>query len=233
MSSPPASPGSRKRAEAKAAQAAASNSSAKTSARKESPASSATSAAPSKPGSKDSGKPKTKKELEADRLAAEEAEKRRPPATGSGMFEFPNGAIYEGEWQEFENPAGGAPSKKRHGQGRFTHGGESYSGSWVAGEIAGRGKYCFSSGATYDGEWVSNKFQGRGTYVWPAAAGCTQRAMYIGDWVDNKMHGVGAFLAATGDRYQGVFQNDRFQNAQGHWIAPMQDAGEKQMAQAK
>lgn len=232
MSSPPASPSSRKRAEAKAAAAA---SSAKTSARKESPASSAVAAGAAKPGAKDIGKPKTKKELEADRLAAEEAEKRKPPATGSGLFEFPNGAVYEGEWQEFESASGGgAPSKKRHGQGRWSNGGETYAGSWIAGEIGGRGKYTFSSGATYDGEWVANKFQGRGTYVWPAASSeSQQRAMYIGDWVDNKMHGVGAFLAATGDRYQGVFQNDRFQNAQGHWIAPMQEAGNKQTAQTK
>lgn len=55
---------------------------------------------------------------------------------------------------------------------------------------------------------------GRGTYQWPSGAS------YIGDWYENKMHGVGAFLASSGDRYQGVFQNDRFQNAQGHWIAP-------------
>lgn len=39
-------------------------------------------------------KPKTKKELEAERLALEEADKNKPPATGSGQFEFPNGAIY-------------------------------------------------------------------------------------------------------------------------------------------
>ena len=63
------------------------------------------------------------------------------------------------------------------------------------------------------------------------------------------MHGNGSFLASTGDRYvqhqplreadagaithpdtcsvfllrsyTGVFHNDRFQNALGHWIAPM------------
>jgi hypothetical protein len=45
--------------------------------------------------------------------------------------------------------------------------------------------------------------------------------MYVGDWQDNKMHGVGAFIASTGDRYQGVFHNDRFRNSEGHWIAPL------------
>lgn len=94
-------------------------------------------------------------------------------------------------------------------------------GDWKDGNISGKGKYTFASGAIYDGEWQCNKFHGRGTYVWPGVNGGGSSS-YIGDWVENKMHGVGAFLASTGDRYQGVFHNDRFQNAQGHWIAPMQ-----------
>jgi len=117
----------------------------------------------------------------------------------------------EGEWQEFDD--GG---KKRHGFGRFRHGGESYEGQWSEGHIHGRGCYRFASGAVYDGEWVSDRFEGRGSYRWPSGA------QYNGEWAHNKMHGLGAFLAHTGDRYQGVFHNDRFKNAQGHWIAPMQ-----------
>ncbi len=123
---------------------------------------------------------------------------------------------YEGEWRYFEDVG-----KKRHGFGRFAGGGESYSGQWLNGALHGKGRYTFASGATYDGEWRDNKFFGRGTCTWPAANGQGQ-AMYIGDWVENKMHGVGSFLATTGDRYEGVFHNDRFQNAQGHWIAPCQ-----------
>jgi hypothetical protein len=40
------------------------------------------------------GKPKSKKELEAEKLAQEEAEKHKAPQSGSGQFEFPNGAVY-------------------------------------------------------------------------------------------------------------------------------------------
>lgn len=117
----------------------------------------------------------------------------------------------EGEWQLFED--GG---KKRHGLGRFTNGGELYEGEWKEGSISGKGKYSFASGAWYDGEWVNSKFHGRGTYLWPNGSS------YIGNWVENKMHGQGAFMTSQGDRYQGRFHNDRFQNSQGHWIAPMQ-----------
>ena len=116
----------------------------------------------------------------------------------------------DGEWQIF--PVLG---KQRHGFGRFTNGGEIYEGEWFEGQISGKGRYTFASGAWYEGEWQNNKFHGRGAYHW------TNGATYIGDWRENKMHGNGAFMSSTGDRYQGVFFNDRFQNALGHWIAPM------------
>jgi len=105
MSSPPASPSSKKRAEAKAAAAAAAagklapGAAGAAGARKD--------AAGGKPGAvpaKDL-KPKTKKELEAERAAQEEAEKNKPPSTGSGQFEFPNGAVY-GASEQLQQPAG-------------------------------------------------------------------------------------------------------------------------------
>jgi hypothetical protein len=37
------------------------------------------------------------------------------------------------------------------------------------------------------------------------------------------MHGTGAFISSNGDRYQGKFQNDRWLNEAGHWVAPEVD----------
>jgi len=139
------------------------------------------------------------------------------PRSGSSRFVFPSGAVYTGQWKLFleRGPLGElARRKKRHGMGRFTHGGEVYDGEWTDDKMTGHGIFRFASGAQYEGQWQNGKFHGRGTYTWSSGA------RYVGDWAENRMHGSGCFVAQSNDRFQGMFHNNRFQNSEGHWIAP-------------
>lgn len=74
--------------------------------------------------------------------------------TGSGIFMFPTGGKYEGEWKSI----GGI--KYRDGVGTFTYGPEEYQGSWKNDLMHGEGRYQFSSGACYTGSFVHNSFEG-------------------------------------------------------------------------
>jgi hypothetical protein len=38
----------------------------------------------------------------------------------------------------------------------------------------------------------------------------------------DRMHGSGCFLTSVGDRYEGLFHNDRFLNQHGYWV-PVQE----------
>ena len=96
----------------------------------------------------------------------------KPPG-GNGRFEFPSGALYDGAWEVFKR------KKRRHGVGKFSHGGEEYEGEWVEGVIQGKGTYTFAGGAQYKGEWAAAKMQGKGTYQWPGGA------IYQGQWENN------------------------------------------------
>jgi hypothetical protein len=74
--------------------------------------------------------------------------------SGSGVFLYPNGAQYEGEWKSLNG------IKYRDGQGIFTFGPEKYSGEWKNDLMNGEGVYHFSSGACYTGLFVNNAFEG-------------------------------------------------------------------------
>merc|ERR1719444_177289 len=57
--------------------------------------------------------------------------------------EWPDGAVYEGEWL----------NGKANGKGTFTHPGE--------------GVYTHADGSTYTGQWVNDKQHGKGVEAWP------------------------------------------------------------------
>lgn len=129
-----------------------------------------------------------------------------PPQSGSGIFTYPNGAIYKGEWAL----SGGR--KLRHGQGRLTNGGEVYEGEWFKDRINGLGKYTFATGTVYEGHLLDYTFHGHGTLRWPSGAS------YSGNWANNRMHGAGTFTHESGDQFMGQFENNKFLNHLGHWI---------------
>jgi len=70
----------------------------------------------------------------------------------------------------------------------------------------------FNSGAWYEGHFADATFMGQGSYTWPDSSS------YTGQWVTNVMEGTGTFQTASGDRYQGIFSENQFQNDKGHWL---------------
>ena len=91
--------------------------------------------------------------------------------------------------------------KKRHGQGVYINGPESYSGSWDMDTMNGLGIYKFSSGAIFEGNFSCNSFEGMGKYVFP------EGATYEGVWKNNKMHGQGTYTDKDGIKFTGQFFN--------------------------
>jgi hypothetical protein len=74
--------------------------------------------------------------------------------TGSGVFLYPNGSQYDGEWKSVNG------IKFRNGVGTFTSGPEKYQGEWENDLMNGEGVYHFSSGSCYTGSFVKNAFEG-------------------------------------------------------------------------
>eukprot|EP00742_Colponemidia_sp_Colp-10_P003536 GILJ01003767.1.p1 GENE.GILJ01003767.1~~GILJ01003767.1.p1 ORF type:complete len:325 (-),score=32.09 GILJ01003767.1:110-1036(-) len=120
------------------------------------------------------------------------------PTSGSGQFEFKDGAQYHGDWI-LEDGA-----RKRHGRGILLRDGERYDGEWCNDSINGFGVYHFVSGATYEGFWKDQKFNGHGLYRNPDGA------EYEGEWVDNVMHGQGIYTHRDGSRWRGIFVNGEY-----------------------
>ena len=68
---------------------------------------------------------------------------------GQGVYIFPKGEKYEGEWKD----------GKRHGHGTYTFSdGEKYVGEFKDGKKHGKGVYTFSDGRRLVGEFIYGKF---------------------------------------------------------------------------
>ncbi|KAF0699604.1 Aste57867_9855 [Aphanomyces stellatus] len=123
-----------------------------------------------------------------------------PEVQGTGTFHFPDGSVYEGDYQSFNQVV------MRHGVGTFVHGPETYSGTWVKDQMEGKGTYQFASGASFDGEFRSNVFSGNGEYRW------SDGASYVGGWTNSKMHGQGCYKDKDGVEWRGTFFNGKYDN---------------------
>ncbi|XP_041361339.1 MORN repeat-containing protein 2-like isoform X2 [Gigantopelta aegis] len=118
------------------------------------------------------------------------------PEKITGIYVFPNGDKYEGEYIQ---SAGG--SLERNGFGTHTTtDGVVYEGDWVSDKMTGRGKLTHPSGAVYEGEFLNNKFNGQGKYVWPNGS------FYEGQFVDNRLQGDGQFTDTDIQKWTGTFR---------------------------
>ena len=67
---------------------------------------------------------------------------------GYGVYRYPSGARYEGDWVDGEE----------HGYGVLIYAnGARYEGNWVGGEQHGYGVYVYSNGDRYEGNWVDGE----------------------------------------------------------------------------
>lgn len=75
-------------------------------------------------------------------------------------------------------------------------------GSWRNGNLNGKCKIFYKSGATYDGDMVDGKKSGFGKYVY------SNGNYYEGSYKANKQHGSGKFFSTTGYSEEGKYIND-------------------------
>ena len=136
------------------------------------------------------------------------------PVAGGGRFDFDDGGVYVGGWQD----------GKAHGHGICTgpkSQGE-YSGSWHFGfEVSG--VYKWPSGANYEGQWQNGKRHGigveyRGKWVYKGEwtqgykgrygvrGSLLSTAKYEGTWANGLQDGYGSETYADGGTYQGQWQ---------------------------
>ena len=86
--------------------------------------------------------------------------------------------------------------------------GDSYEGDWVNGVRTGQGKYTWANGSMYVGDFVNGECTGKGTYTW------ANGDVYVGDFVSGKRTGKGTYTWANGNVYVGDFVNSE-QEGQG------------------
>ena len=134
----------------------------------------------------------------------EEVEPEPVIEEGAGVFLYPDGSKYEGEWRSVDG------LRFRQGQGKFSTGPESYEGTWNEDVMEGEGVYTFSSGATYSGSFVNNSFEGQGKYTFPDSA------VYTGGWSNGKMHGEGEYVDADGVSWKGNFFNGMYDSGRSY-----------------
>jgi hypothetical protein len=126
--------------------------------------------------------------------------------TGKGKFQFPDGALYEGEWMEVSGV------RQRHGAGKYTDGDETYEGQWANDTLTGDSCIVrLAGGAEYTGEMQEHKYNGPGKYTW------SDGALYQGGWLNSKMHGDGTYTGPDGVNWTGTFRNGAFNNGRS-WV---------------
>ena len=111
---------------------------------------------------------------------------------GRGVFTFPNGSKYDGEFKDH----------KMHGRGVLTFpDGKKYDGEFKDHKMHGRGVVTCPDGSKYDGEWKDSTQHGRGVDT------CPDGTKYVGEWKDNKRHGRGVLTCPDGTKWDGEFKD--------------------------
>uniref|UniRef100_A0A674E7C9 Alsin Rho guanine nucleotide exchange factor ALS2 n=1 Tax=Salmo trutta TaxID=8032 RepID=A0A674E7C9_SALTR len=82
-----------------------------------------------------------------------------------------------------------------------------YEGHWLAGKPDGRGMMKWLDGRIYTGTFKNGLEDGFGDYVIPSKT-LNLNDHYQGHWKEGKMHGIGTYKYATGEFYEGSFQDN-------------------------
>ncbi|KAJ3220516.1 hypothetical protein HK099_004235 [Clydaea vesicula] len=111
---------------------------------------------------------------------------------GKGKNIFPNGDIYEGDYNEGKREGAGVYIWKATGA--------RYTGSYKENLRDGEGELVFPDGSKYKGLWQKEKKHGFGTYTY--ANGDT----YEGNWENDLKHGEGLYnFKASASKKKGTF----------------------------
>ncbi|XP_028924631.1 alsin isoform X2 [Ornithorhynchus anatinus] len=82
-----------------------------------------------------------------------------------------------------------------------------YEGRWLSGKPHGRGVLKWTDGKTYSGMFRNGLEDGYGEYKVPNKA-LNKEDHYVGYWKEGKMCGQGVYSYATGEVYEGYFQEN-------------------------
>lgn len=134
---------------------------------------------------------------------------------GSGKYNWSDGTVYEGDWEEGKitgkgkiswtsgaNYVGELSAGYLHGFGTFTSpNGSFYRGSWRLNVQHGFGRKQYQNLDFYEGLWKEGMHEGSGSYFW-----CNGN-MYIGSWKSGKICGRGVIKWSNGDLFDGFWLN--------------------------
>jgi len=134
---------------------------------------------------------------------------------GQGRFTYPNGDVYDGEWQQDQAHGLGVFTAKdlkyegqwendlKHGQAvEAWDDSSSYRGTYVEGQKQGFGVFSWPDGSVYTGEFNVNNVEGEGTFTWKDSR------KYQGQWLGNHMHGHGKYEWPDKRVFEGQYIND-------------------------
>ena len=121
---------------------------------------------------------------------------------GWGVYVYPGGGRYEGQWQ-FGEKAGRGIREWRDGS--------RYDGQWQHNMPHGKGVMTYSDGGTYRGEFKAGKRAGRGVET------LVDGSVYSGEFRFDVRHGTGRLERHDGSRYDGSWVRG-VQQGQGLWV---------------
>lgn len=113
---------------------------------------------------------------------------------GRGVYVFPNGNRYEGEWVN--------DMKAGYGVLYYVNG-ERYEGYWRDDKAQGKGTLTYAHGDKFVGEWTQGKKHGHGELFY------ANKDHFVGEWKNDSATGYGVLTYANGNRYEGNWLEDK------------------------
>ncbi|KAM6958516.1 alsin isoform 1-T1 [Tautogolabrus adspersus] len=113
-------------------------------------------------------------------------------------------SVSSGSGQKSEPPISRTASYTFYKDGRLKD--AKYEGRWLTGKPHGRGVLKWPDGRIYTGSFKNGLEDGFGEFVAPIKT-INKNDHYQGHWKDGKMHGLGAYRYASGEVYDGSFQD--------------------------
>lgn len=137
---------------------------------------------------------------------------------GKGVFTWPNGDVYIGdfiedlktgrgkyEWEDGRTYVGGVKDSAPHEEGVYTWpDGEMYRGEFHEGWRHGWGMYIWTNGDWYEGEWVRGLMTGYGLLCW------ADGSYFEGQFADDLLHGLGTMYHSSGEIETGYWEEGNF-----------------------